>query len=79
MLLSLATAVDRIAVWPAVLELTSAVTSVLTSRLELPVEPLMIDCAACCTAELLLIALLDVDDVDEIVDIAWLRGRRRRR
>src|SRR5580698_2437328 len=37
------------AVWPAVFAFTRAETRVATSIVELPVEPLIIDCAACCT------------------------------
>ena len=60
------------AAWPAVFAFTRAATSVDTSIDELPVEPLIIDCAACCTwLCALAVALLteDTEDVDEIVDM----------
>ncbi len=60
------------AAWPAVFALTSAVTSELTSIDELPVEPLMIDWAACCSW--LLAELLAAVTAELIVDIVVLRA-----
>jgi len=52
--------------------LTSAVTSEFTSIDELPVEPLMIDCAACCSR--LLAELVAEVTAELIVDIVVLRA-----
>ncbi len=70
--LSLACCALSAAVWPAVFALTSAVTSELTSIDELPVDPLMIDWAACCSA--LLAELLAAVTAGLIVDIVVLRA-----